>query len=137
MSREATINWKKGHPSAVHIISRRYRQNHRAEIRANALKSKRLHFESTLLAQARCRARKRGQPFAITLADIFIPELCPVFGIPLHREGRDGRSAPDFPTLDCLIPGQGYVPGNVFVISSRANRLKSDASWQELQMLAS
>jgi hypothetical protein len=42
----------------------------------------------------------------------------------------------NLPTLDRVDPVCGYVPGNVWVISWRANRLKQDASLDELRMLA-
>jgi hypothetical protein len=36
------------------------------------------------------------------------------------------------PSLDRVIPALGYVPGNVRVISFRANRLKQDATAEEV-----
>jgi hypothetical protein len=40
------------------------------------------------------------------------------------------------PSLDRVDPRKGYVPGNVRVISDRANRLKGDRSLSEIQALA-
>jgi len=40
------------------------------------------------------------------------------------------------PTLDRFIPELGYIPGNVDIISHRANALKSNATLEEVQMLA-
>lgn len=40
------------------------------------------------------------------------------------------------PTLDRVIPSLGYVRGNVQVISMRANRLKQDASLDEVLAIA-
>ncbi len=37
------------------------------------------------------------------------------------------------PSLDRLEPTRGYVKGNVAVISYRANRIKTDATAEELQ----
>ena len=84
----------------------------------------------------RCRARAEGIPFSITEDDFDIPEYCPIFPH-LKLEFSNGRkSRPDnIPTLDKIIPALGYVPGNVAVISMRANRLKSDASVEELQAI--
>lgn len=136
MSKETTAAWKKNHPRAVKAAQKRYRRKHIAELRVTAMNFKREHFELVLLAQARCRARRRGQPFSIIADDIHVPTLCPALGMPLRRDGRDGRSAEDFPTLDCIIPSLGYVPGNIAVISMRANRIKYNASWTELQQIA-
>nr|WP_294850063.1 hypothetical protein [uncultured Sphingomonas sp.] len=86
-----------------------------------------------LLTAARSRARYQGVPFDLTADDIVIPKVCPILGIPL----KHGKGKPTFnsPTLDKIIPALGYVPGNVAVISQRANRIKSDASIHELRSL--
>ena len=41
----------------------------------------------------------------------------------------------DSPTIDKLIPSLGYTKGNVWVISRRANMIKSDATLEELELL--
>lgn len=38
------------------------------------------------------------------------------------------------PSLDRIDNRMGYVPGNVWVISWKANRMKSDASMEELRV---
>lgn len=40
------------------------------------------------------------------------------------------------PTLDRLNNAWGYVPGNIAVISHRANKLKGDATAKELRRIA-
>lgn len=56
--------------------------------------------------------------------------VCPVFGYEIHVGGaKDDHKA----ELDHLVPSKGYIKGNVRWISSRANRLKSDASIDELK----
>jgi hypothetical protein len=56
--------------------------------------------------------------------------VCPVLGIPLKRNtGPVGRNSY---TVDQIIPGIGYVLGNIQVISFRANAMKQDASPEEL-----
>jgi hypothetical protein len=40
------------------------------------------------------------------------------------------------PTLDRTIPDLGYVPGNIDIISQRANVIKNDATPEEVQMVA-
>jgi hypothetical protein len=82
---------------------------------------------------AQHRAKRKGIPFTITIDDIIIPETCPLLGIPLvsTNDKRDPRN----PSLDQKDPGKGYTPDNIWVVSSRANTLKWDASLQELQTL--
>jgi hypothetical protein len=45
------------------------------------------------------------------------------------------KKSPNSPSLDKIIPSKGYIKGNVWVISNRANTLKNDASLQELELL--
>jgi len=90
--------------------------------------------EKYLCKIARSRAKKEGITFSITPDDIHIPEFCPVLGIKL--EFSVGKHSTDCsPTLDKLIPELGYVPGNISVISKRANRLKGDACLGEIESL--
>lgn len=84
-----------------------------------------------LLYAAKQRAKKDGTPFALVESDLRIPERCPVLGIELKRsEGgpRDGS-----PSLDRFVPQRGYIPGNVHVISFRANSIKGTYSTEQLR----
>jgi len=78
------------------------------------------------------RAKQLGLPFNIHYTDIIVPEVCPVLGIKLDRKTRETS-----PSLDRIIPDLGYVKGNISVISMRANRLKQDATLEELKALVS
>lgn len=94
------------------------------------------HPEQVLLSAAKNRAKKQGIRFRLTVDDLPpIPEFCPVFGIPLFTS-LSGKATDNSPSLDRLIPWLGYIPNNVHWISWRANKLKSDASFAELKMLA-
>lgn len=89
--------------------------------------------QKNLLRWARGRAELNGVSFSLTVDDIEIPEFCPVLGIPLFH--GDGVSCDNSPTVDRIVPEVGYVPGNIIIISNRANRVKSNASWLELRKL--
>lgn len=91
---------------------------------------------SVLLQQARRRAQKKGLPFDLTVDDIVIPTFCPALGIPLFRATGQAAQGPNSPTLDRIEPRLGYTRGNVRVISSRANQIKSDATPSELLQVA-
>lgn len=86
-----------------------------------------------LLKDARYRAKRAGVPCTITKDDIVIPDVCPVFGIPIAK--TEGRASDSSPSLDRVIPSQGYVRGNIVVVSLKANRIKSDSSVEELRQL--
>ena len=90
--------------------------------------------EAWLLRSAKSRAKKSGLPFTLSDGDISIPATCPVLGIPLKPSPR-GRCDTS-PSLDRVDNNKGYVPGNIVVVSWRANRLKNDASSSELRKLA-
>lgn len=91
-----------------------------------------------MLRNARARARRFGVPFNLSASDLVIPKNCPVLGIPLQANRGSGRprgggSRTDCsPSLDRIIPAKGYVKGNVMVISWKANRLKNDATADDL-----
>lgn len=83
----------------------------------------------------RCRAKTSGVPFDLTLEDLVIPSECPALGIPLnsHWGGATRDDVKDnCPSVDRIIPSLGYVKGNTQVISYRANRIKTDASKEEI-----
>lgn len=87
-----------------------------------------------LLISARQRAKKWNVPCTIKVSDLTVPETCPVLGIPLRFGTVADRE--HSPSLDRIIPALGYVPGNVAIISFRANRFKNDASAAELRAIA-
>ncbi|MFM7027814.1 MAG: hypothetical protein ACKOXK_03950 [Chakrabartia sp.] len=89
-----------------------------------------------MLKSARQRAKKAGVPFAITKDDLLIPAYCPVFGIKLERSLGSKGPGEASPTLDRIVPERGYVPGNIVIISNRANRAKSNLTPDELIALA-
>lgn len=86
--------------------------------------------------RARRRAAETGKEFSISEADIEIPPHCPVLGLSLRAEwGRQGVRDTS-PSLDRIDSDRGYVPGNIRVISMRANTIKSNASAVELRAVA-
>ena len=87
-----------------------------------------------MIYTSRGRAKSRGLPHTLGVQDILpIPTTCPVLGLPMSLSG--GRREPYIASLDRVIPELGYVPGNTEVISNRANKLKSDATIEELELV--
>ena len=86
-----------------------------------------------MLNAARARAKKRGIPFDIELGDLNYPDVCPILGIPLIR--RSGSFHQNSPTIDRIDPAKGYTKGNVHVVSFRANRIKWNATLDELRKI--
>ncbi len=88
-----------------------------------------------LWESARRRAEEQGLPFDIEPSDIVVPHFCPVLGFPLAA--GVGQIHDGSPTVDRIVPERGYVKGNIVVVSFRANRLKNNASVDELRRIAS
>lgn len=81
----------------------------------------------------RKNAQKRCTEFEISIDDLEFPENCPVLGIPLTW---GGKLCNDTATIDRVDPNKGYIPGNVVVMSLKANRIKNNATAEELQKVA-
>lgn len=88
-----------------------------------------------MFTSARRRALQQGLAFDLELADVETPVHCPVFGFALKY--NNPVLADSSPTLDRIWPEFGYVKGNVRVISWKANRLKNNASLEDLLALVS
>lgn len=73
--------------------------------------------------------QKRGVEFNLSVEDIIIPDVCPVLGIPIVSGG--GGFSFNSPSIDRIDPNKGYTADNIQINSWRANKLKSDASFEE------
>lgn len=83
--------------------------------------------ERRLLHGAQKRSNLKKMEINITLADIVIPHTCIYLGIPLNSTNA---------SLDRIDSTKGYVKGNIQVISALANRMKNDATLEELVTFA-
>lgn len=87
-----------------------------------------------MLKRAEKRAKEKNIPFELTVDDIYIPDYCPILGIKLivgKMQGPDDYS----PSLDRIIPEKGYTKSNIKIISMKANRMKSNATMQDVEKL--
>lgn len=108
-------------------------RNNRPHINKQRKAYRLLKPEWQLVRSARARAKKFGLKCTIEESDIIIPELCPILGIKLQIS--EGKPTDHSPTLDRKDNSKGYTPDNICVISYRANRLKSDATAEELEAI--
>ena len=93
-----------------------------------------------VMTNARYRAKSRNLAFTIQSEDLTWPETCPILGTRLRYDESpesidSAGSTWDIPSIDRLDSTIGYVPLNCRVISWRANRLKSNATLDELKRL--
>ena len=86
-----------------------------------------------LLNMARKRARDKGLECTIQAKDIHVPEVCPILQLPMER--HTGKVQNNNFSLDRLDSTKGYIPGNVRVISWRANYIKNNLSVEQLERL--
>jgi hypothetical protein len=62
------------------------------------------------------------------------PDVCPLLGIPLRYD--NSSSLKDSAALDRRDNTKGYTPDNCWVISMHANRIKSNATVDEIEQVA-
>jgi len=112
-------------------------KSQRSRKKTAARKSKpKAFFAHSFINRTRKRAAKKGIPFNITAAYIvsIFPDKCPVFGIEfVFNPGTHPVDAS--PSVDRTIPKLGYVPGNVVVMSRKANQTKSNSSIDEMRIM--
>jgi hypothetical protein len=106
----------------------------RDKLREERRDSTKRNFVSTMLSRAKRRAKKEGQPFDLCVADLIVPEYCPVLGTKMILGTKDNYSSTY--SLDRKDPTKGYTKENTRIISMRANTMKSNANREELKMFA-
>lgn len=92
--------------------------------------------QRNMVTRAKRRAKEGGYPCTITVDDVaaaWAPDnRCPVFGFEFDLTGEDLQRTP---SLDKINPELGYIPGNIVVVSYRANSIKQDSTLDELRVL--
>jgi hypothetical protein len=91
--------------------------------------------EVMLLNSAKGRAKRCGIEFSLERKDIIIPRYCPLLGCELTNTRGKGRVWTNA-SLDRINPKIGYIKGNVIVMSDLANRMKQNASEEQLVAFA-
>lgn len=84
---------------------------------------------------ARQRARDYNREFTITVEDIVIPDRCPYLDIPLIKKEL-GPRADNQASIDRKDATKGYTKDNIQIISWLANRMKSNATEEQLLQFA-
>ena len=86
-------------------------------------------------------AKKHGVPIEFTSVAEFAsflvgiaPTKCPVFEVEFIERGNGFNNWS--PSIDKIIPEIGYMRGNIQVISMLANRMKTNASQEQLSQFA-
>ena len=107
----------------------------RAERSRRRLENPRETWAAETATNARRRAKLRNCEVDITKEWLLenIPERCPLLGLEfvfLQRTITDNT-----PTVDRKDPKKGYTMDNCWIISAKANRMKSNASTRDMELL--
>ena len=111
--------WRKEHPELYRKASSNYTKRNQEKAREKSRRWNRNNPEKLLLSSAKRRAKDRGLEITIDVSDIVIPDVCPILGITIITGSNT----------------KGYIKGNVWVISWRANKIKSNSSLEELEKM--
>lgn len=82
-------------------------------------------------------AKRRNILFSLTLTDLnnlTFPLTCPILGIPIRH--NMGKAQDDSISIDRIDSSKGYEIDNIIVISWKANRLKNNATVEEMQKIS-
>lgn len=84
--------------------------------------------------QAKSRAKRKGIEFTIEKSDLHVDDLCPILGVPFVVGTKNNYEYTH--SLDRIDNSKGYIPGNVQIITKKANTMKNSASLKELSNFA-
>lgn len=85
-----------------------------------------------MLASAKKRALEKNLEFDLELCDVELPRYCPILGIPLYTSKLNSDFSPSIDRINNL---KGYIKNNINIISTRANRIKNDSTFDEIEKL--
>ncbi len=91
----------------------------------------------TIYNRLKASATKRNIPFNLTIVELnnlSYPITCPILGIPLQY--NRGTALDNSYSIDRVDSTLGYTIDNIEVISLRANKLKNNATMDEIFKLA-
>ena len=110
-----------------------YYQKNKSQILQKNIDWANNNFVLYTLNRIKQRAKRQNIPFSLTEADIIFPTHCPLLGTELIP--KIGLLLDDCNTIsiDRIDNSLGYVPGNIQILSVKANRMKNNASAMELE----
>jgi hypothetical protein len=86
---------------------------------------------------AKQRSKAANVVFNITKQDVLDvyprDNKCPMLGLTLKINTE--KTKENSPSLDRIVPEKGYVKNNIIIISHKANRIKNNASLEDLERI--
>ena len=94
-----------------------------------------------LISGFRNRAKKQNVPFNLTVDDMKdliknAADICPALGVKMEIAKLYANDSNYSPSFDRIDPKKGYTKNNIVIVSNRANRIKSDATVNEIRKVA-
>jgi hypothetical protein len=111
--------FRRDNPEKAKALRRASDKRRRARERDEMLSERKFAIRGMRRAQIKRRARDCGRAFTIDGMPLSVPVRCPLSGVPL-----DGCDHNRTPSIDRIDNSRGYEPGNVWIISRRANSIK-------------
>jgi mRNA degradation ribonuclease J1/J2 len=113
-----------------------YRDENREVIKEKGREYYRRNLKNRLINAARARSKKSGVEFDLTADDFEIPDRCPLLDIELYV--ADGRKTVKYnsASLDRIDSSKGYTKDNIWIISFKANTMKSNSTLDEFLLMA-
>lgn len=90
--------------------------------------------QHSIFVRKRQNAKRTKWGFTLKFTDVEWPTHCPILGLELdYFSDYVSESSPSFDRID---PTKGYIPGNVIILSWRANRIKNNGTAEEHYKIA-
>lgn len=113
--------------------NRNYTRKHKEAIRKKRTRSILKNYEKYIWRTTKYSAKVRNIEFNIKPEDIIIPEYCTYLGVKLTKIIGEYRGKIDTnASIDRIDNSKGYIKGNIQIISALANKMKSNASIENL-----
>jgi hypothetical protein len=119
-------------------------QKARREVKRDEIKDKLKQYYKTKngrigMAYSRIKTGAKQRNLEVTVSLEYLrsiaPDICPVFGTTFNWEDfgeKDGKALDTSPSIDRIDSNKGYIEGNIVWISVKANRIKNNATAEEL-----
>jgi hypothetical protein len=134
--KQDSINYYRDNKEKVLATVHAYRDENREVINEKGKEYYRRNLKNRLVNAARARSKKSGVEFDLTVDDFEIPDVCPLLGIELYV--ADGRKTVKYnsASLDRIDSSRGYTKDNIWIISFKANTMKSNSTLDEFLLMA-
>ena len=133
--------YRRKYKDALYEKAKIYKENNREKVQTYNKKWNidRLDKDprAVLPTRARSNAKDKNLECTISKEDFILPlpTHCPILGIPIQFN-KDERKENSI-SIDRVDNSKGYVPGNIAIISSKANSNKGNLSIEDIKRLYS